>query len=133
MKISASVHNSGGVYEVVVQTNDTIRSVAIPSKPSGFGSSINGGELLLLALATCYCNDIYREAGRRGIKVTTVEVTADGTFGADGEPALEISYRANVQAEADNSGIRDLMIHTDRVAEIQNTLRAGVSVKLEGT
>jgi uncharacterized OsmC-like protein len=29
---------------------------------------------LFLALASCYCNDIYREAAKRNIKVERVEV-----------------------------------------------------------
>ena len=48
-------------------------SLEVPSKPDGFGSSVNGGELFL-ALATCYCNDLYREAKKRGIEVETVQV-----------------------------------------------------------
>jgi uncharacterized OsmC-like protein len=35
---------------------------------------------LFLALATCYCNDIYREAAKRNIKVDSVEVEVEGTF-----------------------------------------------------
>ena len=33
-------------------------------KSPGRGSAVNGGEFLVLALATCYCNDLYREAER---------------------------------------------------------------------
>ena len=74
MKISARVQNSKGRHEVNLRTGDNSQSVTIPPKESGFGSSANGGELLFLALATCYCNDIYREAGKRGMKVERVEV-----------------------------------------------------------
>jgi organic hydroperoxide reductase OsmC/OhrA len=62
MKISARLENSEAQHYVRVTTNDSSHSITIPPKPSGFGSSANGGELLFLALATCYCNDIYREA-----------------------------------------------------------------------
>lgn len=69
MKISARIDNSQGSHTVTVMINDNARSVEIPAKESGLGSSVNGGELLFLALATCYCNDIYREAAKRGIAV----------------------------------------------------------------
>ena len=65
MKISAHVNNSQGNYQVTLKTGETQHALDIPSKLTGFGSSANGGELLFLALATCYCNDIYREADKK--------------------------------------------------------------------
>ena len=72
MKISATLNSSKDNHQVVLTTNDLSHRIEIPSKPSGYGSSANGGELLFLALATCYCNDIYREAARLNIEVTGV-------------------------------------------------------------
>lgn len=132
MKISAIVQNSEGQHHVTLRTNDNVHSLAIPPRPTGFGSSANGGELLFLALATCYCNDIYREAAKRGLKVEHVEVEVEGEFGAEGEPARNVSYRAKVTAQASEAQIRDLMSQTDRVAEIQNTLRRETPVILSG-
>jgi uncharacterized OsmC-like protein len=75
-----------------------VHSIHIPPKPSGYGSSANGAELLFLALATCYCNDIHREAAKRRIKVKQVEVEVQGDFSAEGEPAKNVTYRAKVVA-----------------------------------
>ena len=97
----------------------------------GHSSSANGGELLFLALATCYCNDIYREAERQGTHVVSVEVEVDGDFGGVGEPAQNVSYRARVTVQASREAIQALMKHTDQVAEIQNTLRVGTPVILK--
>jgi organic hydroperoxide reductase OsmC/OhrA len=130
MKISATVQNSEGQHHVTLRTNDNVHSLAILPRPTGFGSSANGGELLFLAVATCYCNDIYREAAKRGLKVEQVEVEVEGEFGAEGEPARNVSYRAKVTAQASEAQIRELMSHTDRVAEIQNTLRVETPVIL---
>jgi organic hydroperoxide reductase OsmC/OhrA len=132
MKISSRVQNSKGQHQVTLRTNDTVHSLNIPPKPTGFGSSANGGELLFLALATCYCNDIYREAAKRGLKVDQVDVEVEGDFGAEGEPARNVTYRARVKAQASEAEIRELMSHTDRVAEIQNTLRIETPVTLSG-
>jgi organic hydroperoxide reductase OsmC/OhrA len=132
MKISAGVQNSAGRHEVTLRTNENVHSIAIPPKPTGLGSSANGGELLFLALATCYCNDIYREAAKRGLKVEQVEVEVEGDFGAEGEPAKNVTYRAKVTARASEAEIRELMSQTDRVAEIQNTLRVETPVSLVG-
>ncbi len=132
MKISARVQNSQGQHQVRLSTNDHAHGLEIPPKPSGFGSSANGGELLFLALATCYCNDIYREAAKRGIAVEAVEVEVEGEFGGEGEAAKKITYQATVKAQASQAEILDLMRHTDSVAEIQNTLRKGMAVDLVG-
>lgn len=130
MKISAQVENSAGSHKVTLKTNDNVHSLDIPPKAGGFGSSTNGGELLFLALATCYCNDIYREAAKRGIKVDQVEVEVEGDFGVEGAPAENVTYRAWVAAQASEEEIRELMKHTDTVAEIQNTLRKVTPVTL---
>ncbi len=130
MKISAKVQNRQGSHAIQLKTGDTPHTLSIPPKASGLGSSINGGELLFLALATCYCNDLYREAGKRGIAVEQVEVEVDGDFGADGEPGRNIAYRVHVTAQASQAEIRDLVEQTDRLTEIQNTLRAGAPVTL---
>ncbi|WP_428665595.1 OsmC family protein [Runella sp.] len=130
MKISANVQNSQGKHEVTLQTNDNLHSITIPAKSTGLGSSANGGELLFLALATCYCNDIYREAAKRSITITGVEVTVEGDFGKEGEPASNIAYNAKVEADASESEIIELLKYTDTVAEIQNTLRNATAVTL---
>ena len=130
MRISAHISNSKGIHQVTLHTNDNAHSIHIPPKATGFGSSVNGGELLFLALATCYCNDIYREAAKRGIQVEGVEVAVEGDFGAEGEAAKNVTYRARVTAHAREEAIRNLMEHTDQVAEIQNTLRIETPVRL---
>jgi organic hydroperoxide reductase OsmC/OhrA len=130
MKISSRVQSSEGQLLVTLCTNDNVHTLTIPPKPTGFGSSANGGELLFLALATCFCNDIYREVAERGMKVERVEALVEGDFGAEGEPTKNVTYSAKVTAKANEAEIRELMSHTDRVAEIQNTLRAKTAVTL---
>src|SRR5262245_4806650 len=130
MKISARIENSKDNHQVTLQTNDNVNSIVISPKSTGYGSSANGGELLFLALATCYCNDLYREAAKRNIKVERVEVEVNGDFGGEGEPAKNVMYQAKVFADASEDEIDELMKFTDAVAEIQNTLRVGIPVML---
>jgi organic hydroperoxide reductase OsmC/OhrA len=130
MKITAKVENSKDNHQVTLQTNDSVHSINIPSKSTGYGSRANGGELLFLALATCYCNDIYREAAKQNIRVERVEVEVDGDFGAEGEPAQNVTYQAKVFAQGNEEQIRELMKFTDTVAEIQNTMRMETPVIL---
>jgi len=128
--ISALVRNVGGSHNVAVKTGDSTKSVSIPCRESGYGSGINGGELLMLALATCYCNDLYREAARLGIAIQSVEVSAGGDFEGVGLAATNIRYQARVVSSASDGDVAKLLRETDAVAEIHNTLRAGASVAL---
>jgi uncharacterized OsmC-like protein len=79
MKFSARVQNSPDHLQVRLRVGEKEQTLIIPPRPSG-GSSISGGELLFLALATCYCNDFYREAAKRDIKVESVEVEVKETL-----------------------------------------------------
>ena len=130
MLMSATVKSSFNKHDVEVQTNGAAKSIHITAKSTGYGSSINGGELLLTALATCFCNDIYREAAKRNIIVDGIEVEVTGEFGAEGEPGFNFQYKAKVMSDAPQSEIDDLIVHTDQVAEIQNTLRKGLNITL---
>jgi uncharacterized OsmC-like protein len=130
MKITARINNRDGEHQVSLSTNDNVHSLSIAPKAGGFGSSINGGELLFLALATCYCNDVYREAAKRDIRVESVEVEVEGEFGSEGESARNVRYHAKIAAQASDEAIRALAVETDRVAEIQNSLRAAIPVTL---
>jgi uncharacterized OsmC-like protein len=130
MKISAKVSNDSGKHSVMVSTNSNTQQVSIPAKENGSGSGINGGEILFLAIATCYCNDIYREAAKRNITVEKVEVVVEGEFGSEGEPAKNIVYNAKVKSNSDEKEIIELMKFVDTVAEIHNTLRIKNEIKL---
>lgn len=131
IEISAQLENRERHHQVMVRTNGMEQQVVIPAKANGSGSSINGGELLFLALATCYCNDLYREAAKRDIRVQQVEVSASGTFKPEpGSIAEGVRYDVTVQADIDEQTLLELIQHTDTVAEIQNTLRAGTPVIL---
>jgi len=130
VKIQASVKYGSEDHEVTLKTNDRDQHIEIPAKETG-GSRANGAELLCLALATCYCNDVYREAAKQGIAVARVSVSVEGDYdGQPGSPLENITYRAVVEASASEEAILALMRHTDTVAEIHNTLRKGGDVTL---
>lgn len=130
MQISATVKSQFNQLQTSVQTNDAAKSLQIAPKSNGYGSSINGGEFLMLSLATCYCNDIYREAAKRNINVSNVEVEFTCEFGGEGEPGFNFKYKVHVEADASPSEIADLILYTDKVAEIHNTLRKGIEINL---
>ena len=130
MEISATVISSRGSHEVTVRTGSTSQSLAVPAKATGGGSSVNGGEFLMLALATCYCNDLYREAERLRVPIEHAQVEATAEFPGIGLAATNIRYRAVVRSSASAEAVALLLRQTDAVAEVHNTVRAGVPVEL---
>ena len=130
MEISAQVSNAFDVHQVSVSTAGSLRTLAVSAKANGRGSAVNGGEFLMLALATCYCNDLYREAERLGIAIDGCEVVAKAQFNGIGLAAESVTYAARVEAPtASAEELERLLEETDRLAEIHNTLRAGCSVR----
>ena len=130
MEISAAVKSTASGQEVSVRTGKTSQSLVVPAKPSGQGPAVNGGEFLMLALATCYCNDLYREAQRLGIPIQGAQIEALAEFPGIGLAATNIRYRARVHSSAPAPEIARLFRETDAVAEVHNTVRAGVPVQL---
>ena len=130
MNISAVVRNGPASHEAIVRTDARTQAVAVGPKLEGRGSSLNGGELLMLAIATCYCNDLYREAARRKIPLDSVEVEASAVFPGVGLAATDIRYRARVDSGVPEEVIQDLLRATDAVSEVHNTIRRGTSVAL---
>ena len=131
MKISALITNSFQNNEIVVSTKGNSKNVAISPKADGYGLSLNGGELLFLSLATCFCNDLYREAKKKDFTISAVKVLVSGEFGSEGEAAKNIFYEVYVDAPSlTQEEISSLIKYVDQVAEIHKTLRNGMEVKL---
>ena len=96
----------------------------------GLGLGFNGGELLLLAIGGCFSNDIFREAAKRGMKVRAVQVKVSAEWSGDPVRAQNVCVSVVMEADASEEEIRSLIHHTDKVAEIPNSLRFGADVKL---
>lgn len=128
MQISARLHNSATAHQTEVTTAGRAQPVAVPGRPGG-GSAVNGGEFLMLALATCYCNDLYREAARLQISLTEVEVEATADFDGIGLAARDVRYRARLVSPEPPERLEQLLGETDAVAEVHNTLRRGAEVR----
>ena len=129
MEIKASVRNGSQGHDVRVSASGAMQSLTVAAKASGRGSAVNGGELLMAALANCYCNDLYREAERLGIAVTGCEVVATAQFDGIGPAAESITYSARVESPASPEDVELLLAETDRLAEVHNTLRRGSLVQ----
>jgi organic hydroperoxide reductase OsmC/OhrA len=101
-----------------------------PADAGGGGQGFSGGQLLNLAVAGCISNDLFREAGRAGITLRRVRVSAVSDY--VGEPAVStpIEYQLELEGDATEDALRELVNGVDRIAEIPNSIRRGTEVRL---
>jgi len=130
MKITAQLEHRPEDLHVKVSTGGKDQVLAIAARPTG-GVAVNGGELLFSALAVCCCNDLYREAARRGMSLHWVKVEVNGEFGAEGEPGTDIRYSVALSSDSDAAVEEDLIRFVDNIAEIHKTVRLGTAIRLE--
>lgn len=129
---SVHVHTMHEASTAVGWAGNRTLTIDRPEQAGGMGLGYNGGELLLLAIGACYCNDIFREAAKLDIAVKSVHIDVEGDWGGEPVRAQNVSFSVRVEADGDEAQIRALIEHTDRVAEIHNSLRHGTSVTLTG-
>ena len=101
-----------------------------PAAGGGRGLGFNGGQLLYAAIAGCYSNDLYREAAALGIELTRVAISVDGDFPKRGEPSTPITVDLEVEGDAPEECLRELVKLVDRIAEIPNSIRGTTPVEL---
>jgi putative redox protein len=111
----------GGSVSVVVDR---------PVEAGGRGLGFSGGQLLNLAVAGCISNDLFREAAKRGIVLSRVRVTADSDYTGRPAVATPIEYTVELEGDADDAALAELVAHVDRIAEIPNSIRNGTPVTL---
>jgi putative redox protein len=103
-----------------------------PVAGGGGGLGFNGGQLLYLAIAACYSNDLYREAATRGIALRRVAVTVDGDFPGRGAASTPIVVDVELDGDAPEADLRALLDEVHAIAEIPRSLREGTEVELRG-
>ena len=101
-----------------------------PTDAGGGGQGFNGGQLLNLAVAGCVSNDLFREAARAGIRLRRVRVTARSDYVGDPPVSTPIEYEVELEGDATEDALRELLERVDGIAEIPNSIRRGTEVRL---
>lgn len=101
-----------------------------PIEAGGGGLGFSGGELLHLAVAGCVSNDLFREAARLGLTLSRVAVRVEGDFAGDPTVSTGIVYEVEIDGDASDDELDDLVRLVDEIAEIPNSLRRSTTVSL---
>lgn len=91
---------------------------------------LSGAHVLHLAVAVCVYNDMLREARPRGIRIERLVVTANGAFAGDPLRSTGLTYAIDVAGDAPEEALRALVEHVERIAEVPDMLRHGMTVSL---
>jgi organic hydroperoxide reductase OsmC/OhrA len=127
---SVTIRNVDGSSLAIGSSGPRTVTIDRPKEAGGLGLGFNGGELLLLAIGGCYSNDIFREAAKLGLQIENVHIEIGADWGGDPVRAQNVTFSVAVTGNASEREILSLIHHTDKVAEIPNSLRLGAEVKL---
>lgn len=125
-----SIRSIHGATAAVGWSGGRAVSIDRAAVAGGLGIGFNGGELLLLSVGACYCNDLFREADRMNLKITNVQIEVEANWGGEPVRATDLELSVRVEGPSSREDIERLIQHTDRIAEIPNSLRYGTEVKL---
>ncbi len=133
MGYEIEVRNVAGEVTAIGSADTFTLIVDRPREAGGGGLGFNGGQLLNLAIAGCVSNDLFREAGKRGIRLEHVRIRTRSDYA--GEPAVSgpIEYEVELSGDAPTDALRELVAHVDAIAEIPNSIRNGTPVRLTST
>jgi putative redox protein len=104
-----------------------------PAAAGGGGLGFSGGQLLYMAIAACWSNDLYREAATMGVDIDGVEITVDGDFPARGSGSTPITVEVVVRSSAPEERVRELIAEVERVAEIPRAIRDATPIELSAS
>ncbi len=101
-----------------------------PVAGGGRGLGFNGGQLLYASIAACVSNDLYREAATLGISLSRVSLTVEGKFPGRGEPSGPVTVEVELEGDAPDARLDELLAIVDQVAEIPNSMRGTTPIEI---
>ncbi|RAI99436.1 putative OsmC-like protein [Chitinophaga skermanii] len=108
------------------------RAVTIDRTPraGGMGIGFSGEELLLMSIGASYCNVLYREATGFNIEILEVEIIVNADWAGEPAQARNVRFDVKIKSNAPREQVEALLKHTDKVSEVNNSLRTGIAVRL---
>jgi hypothetical protein len=94
------------------------------------GEGPNHNELLCLALAAGYTDELLEEAERRSIVVERARVTVEAETGHGGRTTRNLALAVRLETDEHEPAVMELIEHTDRVSEVLKVIRLGTPVRL---
>ncbi len=126
----AQIRTISGMQSAVGWAGNQTITIGRPEGVGGDGLGYKGGQVLVLAVGTCFYNNLYYAADERGIKIRNVEIEVTSEWTKEPKVSSGISVSVKVEAEADLAEIQELINYVDRVSTVSNSLRQGTTVSI---
>ena len=123
----STVHNT--TMAVGVAGVRTI-TIDLPQDEGGQGLGFSGGELLLLAIGSCYCNDLHRAAARSGISLDSIDLTVSAKW--SDKPLQLTDAHVSIRTKTAKCAVdlHQLIKQVDVATSVANSLRSGARITL---
>jgi organic hydroperoxide reductase OsmC/OhrA len=99
-------------------------------RAGGTGMGLNGGQVLALAIGTCFSNDLQTVADAMGVAIVDFTLEIRMAFGGEPRIAQRIDMDVDVTLDAGHDPA-ELIAEARRITVIANTLKAGTEVAIE--
>ncbi len=126
----AYVRTISGMQSAVGWVGNQTITIGRPKGVGGDGFGYSGGQVLVLAVGTCFYNNLYYAADERGIKIISVELEVTSGWTEEPKVSSGIIISAQVEAEASPNEIEELIHHANRVSVVSNSVRQGATVAM---
>lgn len=126
----AFIRTISGMQSAVGWVGNQTITIGRPEGVGGDGLGYSGGQVLVLAVGTCFYNNLYYAADERGIKIQSAELEITGGWTEEPMVSSGIVVNAKVEAEAAPAEIEELIHYASRVSTVSNSVRQGTTVTI---
>ncbi len=126
----ATIRTISGMQSAVGWVGNQTITIGRPEAVGGDGLGYSGSQVLVLAVGTCFYNNLYYAADERGIKLRSVELEVVSGWTEEPKVSSGIVVNAKVEAEASPAEIEELIHHANRVSTVSNSVRQGTAVSM---
>jgi len=131
-QVNVRIHSQQGIdTEIVGLGKGKLTADRNPKVGTPGGMGFGGGEILCLAVGTCYYNNLRREANHRNIELVLIEIEVTADWDDPSPIASEIRIKPKIESQASQDEIESLLEYAIQVSSVANTISHTVPVRLD--
>jgi uncharacterized OsmC-like protein len=129
--VKVNIHSADGITtEIVGRGQGRMTAERTPRIGTHNGMGYGGGEILCMAAATCFYNNLRRLANDSGIVLKTLQVEVVAETSDASPMTREVILKPTIESDASESALRGLIDRALQESYVADMLTHSVSVKL---
>ena len=126
----AKIRTISGMQSAVGWSGNQTITIGRSKDVGGDGIGYSGGQVLVLAVGTCFYNNLFYAADQRNIKIRNVELEVVSRWTEEPMVSSGIQINAKVEAEANSDEIQELILYASQASTVSNSVREGITVSM---